>query len=287
MPSLTRKKRPSRTRRRVRSANTNQRSASENIIGEGAFGSVSRPPAKCGPQTPRDLMKLYYDDFRNNKNYVSKLTEQIKAEQEYEIGQRVSELPDYQDYFIVVEFICPVPDSKVVIQGIEELDTYAMMKYGGSSMEDILRGKSPYVFHSKKWIQLIHHMKSLVRGIQLLHEAHIYHQDIHLGNIVYTPQSGARLIDFGQAEHITIQRLYSQYRYADLDMLINGCIVRLLTYLEESRMFSSRHTRGFHHSMTRFLRYVRENPIRNEGEYDRNIQIFHQQLRRFFDIITE
>jgi len=93
-------------------------------IGSGGSGIVSRPPAKCDSLLNKKNKKKKFNQndlgaaYYGNPNYISKLTEYYSAERELEIGIAIKDvIPNYEDYFCLVEFICNAPTSKHISLG--------------------------------------------------------------------------------------------------------------------------------------------------------------------------
>ncbi len=194
------------TRRRTRSlmsiANINSlyRNIRPEKVGEGAFGIVSRPPAKCDRFRSEKERIDYQDKYFKNKKYISKLTEYMSAEKEIEVGNVVKKIiPKWKDYYCFIEFECPAPEYVFEQVGPDDfLDTYAIAPYCGITLQSILDNRHRISFYQS--CCLIESVKKLVKGLQLLHSKQIYHQDIHSENVLYSLEDkNIRFIDFGSS----------------------------------------------------------------------------------------
>ena len=228
MPSLkTRSRRRSqslnrvrRSRNTIRNSRTNRRTQSaeryKNInaekIGEGGFGVVSRPPTKCShffSKTSKNINQrninslLFKGKYSGKRNYISKLSDIDQAGKELMVGNYIKKyIPDWEDYYCFVEFICEAPKHKHIQTGIEDFqDTYSIAPYCGVTLNDILKDKS--IFTSNKACQLVDALKELIVGLGNLHELQVYHKDIHNENVLFNSEDNRfRWIDFGLAENL-------------------------------------------------------------------------------------
>ena len=85
-------------------------------IGEGAFGTVSRPPARCDHFfstnskniNQRNLNSIVFQEtYYKNPNYISKLTETYYARKELDIGALIKDnVEHWKYYYCFIEFMC-------------------------------------------------------------------------------------------------------------------------------------------------------------------------------------
>ena len=225
------------TKRRTRSLNrgrtqrkNNRRSRSaepyKNInaekIGEGGFGVVSRPPARCDHFFSTNSKNInqrnvnstvFQETYYKNPNYISKLSESDMASKELEIGNTIkSNVKYWRDYYCFTEFICGAPKEKHIRVGIDDYqDTYGIAPYCGITLQKILTGK--YHISPIECCCLMEALKQLSIGLGQLHRIQIYHQDIHDENVLFNPEDGKlRWIDFGLAEdHYDIKKNAIKY----------------------------------------------------------------------------
>lgn len=192
------------TRRRTRSfmsinnIRNLYRNATPEVVGEGGFGIVSRPPSQCDRYKSEKERIDYQEKYFKNKKFISKLTEYMSAEKELEIGKIVKKsIPNWSDYYCFIEFSCPAPEYVFKQVGPDDfLDTYAIAPYCGITLQSILDNNHRISFYQA--CCLIESVKKLVKGLQLLHSNQIYHQDIHSENVLYSLEDkNLRFIDFG------------------------------------------------------------------------------------------
>lgn len=215
-------------------------------IGSGGFGIVSRPPARCDSFLDKNFnQNVFREAYYNNPNYISKLTEFSSAERELNIAEAIrDEIPYYQDYFCLVEFICGAPKSKIKKINSEYYDTYAISPYCGIPLSEYLRRDLVAPVNIFELCYLVTSLQTLISGLQFLHLKHLYHKDIHTGNILYDSASGImRFIDFGLSEDLrditnNDSPIIINNEYQDLDMLVKNVIIPLLDFLLHSRIQS-------------------------------------------------
>jgi len=176
-------------------------------IGEGGFGIVSRPPARCGKffsNTSKNINQrninsvLFKETYFENPNYISKLTEYNEANKEIIAADIIkNNIKNWRNYYCFIEFICQAPSDKHIQIGSDEYqDTYAIAPYCGVTLYNILSKKT--IIKTSEACCLIDSLKQLIYGIGDLHNINIFHQDIHDENILYnTEDKKLRLIDFG------------------------------------------------------------------------------------------
>lgn len=203
--NTTRSRNRTKTRHRSYSLERNKNIDSEKL-GEGGYGIVSRPPAKCvNLLTPTNssnegnkLRILYKNKYLGNNDYISKLTEYNSASKEMDFAYIIKDhISNYSEYFCLVEFICPAPSDKHVRIGVDDyLDTYAIMPYGGITLYSILNNE--VYIHPKECYTLFTALQKLVKGVMKMHKIHVYHQDIHDQNVLYNFKDNTmRMVDFG------------------------------------------------------------------------------------------
>jgi serine/threonine protein kinase len=228
MPSL-------KTQRRVRSLNrgnkinklrkTKRRSKSaepySNInaekIGEGGFGIVSRPPARCGhffSENSKNINErnvnstVFQETYYKNPNYISKLGEWDQSKKEKDIGNIIKKnIKNWRNYYCFIEFICGAPKEKHIRVGIDDYqDTYGIAPYCGVTLNNLLKEK--YYINPKEVCCLMESLKQVVLGLGDLHHIQIYHQDIHADNILFNPKDKKfRWIDFGLAQDLYDEKM--------------------------------------------------------------------------------
>lgn len=248
--SLNRNNRLRRTHRnntRPKSAEPPKKNNNSEEIGSGGFGIVSRPPARCDSFINKNFnQNAWRAAYYGNPNYISKITESTSAERELNIGIAIKEtIPNYDDYFCLVEFICNAPASESFNRNGDFYGSYAISPYCGITLNQYLREDIVAPVSVFELCHLVPALQFLIRGLQQLHLKHIYHKDIHDENILFDSNSGAlRLIDFGLSDDL--RHIKSDYNPAiiydefhDLDMVLKNVITPLLEFLLNSRITDS------------------------------------------------
>lgn len=252
MPSFNTKKRRGRifnrrnkknNTRRAKSVEAKRKNTSEEI-GSGGYGIVSRPAKRCDTFLDKNFNKnVFREKYYNNPNYISKLTEFGSATRELEIGNAIKEkIESYKDYFCLVEFICNASDTDSISIGTDTYDTYAISPYCGIPFSELLRQDIIIPMNVVELCYLVTALQTLIKGIKLLHSYHIYHKDIHTGNILIDSETlTLRLIDFGLSEnHSNITNNKSPIIFKseliDLEMIVNNIIEPFTKYLLGSRI---------------------------------------------------
>ena len=173
------------------------------IIAFGSSGCVFYPALKC-------------DGRKASRNIVSKLMRNREANKEYEnimhIRSKVSEIPDYEDYFLLDVVKCkPKPLTEHQLKELsickslfpedinESINDFTVlnMQYGGQPIDDFI-----YDSGSFEKIYEVHTglAKLLVNGIIPMNKLNIYHCDIKDSNVLINTK--VMLIDWG---------LYAEY----------------------------------------------------------------------------
>lgn len=230
--SVNQKNRFKKTNRRSRSEEPNRNINAEKI-GEGGFGIVSRPPARCAhffSKNSKNINQqninslLFQKTYYNNPKYISKLTEYNDAKKELEIGNLIkNNLKKWKNYFCFVEFICAAPDEKHIQIGPSDFqNTYAIAPYCGVTLDSILLEK--YYISPYEACHIFRALKEFVYGISDLHWIQVYHNDIHSENILFSFEDHRlRLIDFGLATD-----LYEYKQLSGNDWRSNFTIIRAI-----------------------------------------------------------
>jgi hypothetical protein len=229
-------------RRRARSVNSNNKVKNEEI-GSGGFGVVSRPPQMCGRYISNEKnfnAEAFREVYLGNPDYISKITELSGAQLELQIGNRIKALmPDFDNYFCLIEFICEAPESKSFERNGDLYGTYAIAPYCGIPLSKLIERRIPPPVSVFELCFLVTALQHLTRGLTRLHTFHIYHQDIHLDNILWDTDSALmRLIDFGLAQAPPDLRnndpVIINLELTDCEKLIENAIKPVVLYVLES-----------------------------------------------------
>lgn len=184
-------------------------------IGEGGYGVVSRPPARCGYFFSNNTNNInnnkntnqnwdsivFQESYYKNPNYISKLSEYTDALTELTIGNIVKDyIKNWKKYYCFTEFICGAPENKRIRSGLNDYqDTYGIAPYCGITLNKIISGE--YHIIDKEACCLMNALKELCIGLDKLHSILIYHNDIHDENVLFNPSDfKLRWIDFGLAK---------------------------------------------------------------------------------------
>lgn len=280
--------------RRARSLEPYINSSEE--IGSGGFGIVSRPPAKCDSFINKNFnQNAWRAAYYGNPNYISKLTEYSSAERELDTALAIKDvMPNYENYFCLVEFICNAPVSKSIKRGNDDYNTYAISPYCGITLEDYMRSDIIAPINVFELCYLVTSLQYMIIGLQTMHTHHIYHKDIHEGNILYDSDSRLmRLIDFGLSDDrrnikndnhpaIINEELH------DLDMLITYVIKPLIKFLLYSLIsIESTFSIKFYNELNRFNRVMNSimNP-KDKNKYE-NVTDNEEKLVRLLNVVDK
>ena len=166
-----------------------------NLLASGVYGCVFNPAYSC---TGKVTIK---------KKLVSKLTtDDFTSRNEIEIGKKVKNIPNYKNYFIVVESSCPIVRKnmkKTLMTPVCEL-----MKKDASIKQKYVLLYSNYIrsyeladYLEKKTFTIFDIMKFFIEireRIDVLCKYKIIHHDLHFGNILRSKETGnIYFIDFG------------------------------------------------------------------------------------------
>jgi len=172
---------------------------------EGAQSCVFDTPTPCKgrPYTfkntnvvGRNLTRKVYKiiDPYSDSNYQS----------EIDASTVFSKIPDYQDYFVLIDNVCQVkrkPDDwqscKLFKQGAEHpVLLQFQMEYGGMLLTEYVRFR-PNLY--KNWLRL---QINVAESLKQLHVRNWVHGDLHSRNIIIDNLDKARIIDFGQSYNV-------------------------------------------------------------------------------------
>jgi len=163
---------------------------SSRFLSSGAYGCVYYPGYNCEgkPLKKNGLVtKLVKDNFTTQTEIV--------------VGNHVRKhVPDYGKHFIVVSKQCHVDESKLdpLREGCKMLDRsrtrnyvllYSVYLKSIELYDMIERGVRLY--------QLLRFFFDLVHKVTLLTDTGIVHNDLHMGNVLYTSKGNLFVIDFG------------------------------------------------------------------------------------------
>jgi hypothetical protein len=182
------------------------------LLQKGMHGCVfdTIPRCKGRARTIRD--GRYSRDKRRTRRVVKVLDVKDKtAGTEIIVSRQLSTLPNYNDYFILIDDVCLGDDMSQNIdwskcglfkQGPKRHAPFVQlrMKYGGIRLTEYALNINNLL---KNWINIQIH---LAEALHILHSHNWVHGDFHFGNIVVDTNNVARIIDFGLTYNLnTIQ----------------------------------------------------------------------------------
>jgi hypothetical protein len=167
------------------------------LLGQGTYGCVYRPPLKCQDES-------HYDE--KYVNDVMKVAKEHEIDGELAVSAIVRALDPKGQYFLPLrDEFCPIDTTELVKSGCKlkispRLKGY-FSPYGGPTLEKYMEKSVPEI--TTLWSWIIH----LFEGLNLLHKNHVVHMDIKNANIVID-HNIPKLIDFGISFHT--------YQYDDI-----------------------------------------------------------------------
>lgn len=167
-------------------------------LSEGVEGVVFRPPLLC---KERDA-KYETDD------YVGKIMTKNKAEEEYQKSNIVKELDPLGEWSVTIDKICEINNEQTEkdYNKVRHRDKKFQLisKFGGITLnklinfvEDGFPNKEPQ--NIPLFFKLI--KTQLVPIIKKLNENNVFHNDLHLDNVLYS-DGKIKIFDFGKLEKI-------------------------------------------------------------------------------------
>jgi serine/threonine protein kinase len=121
---------------------------------------------------------------------------------EISISKQLRSVPNYRDYFILIDESCEGDDitgdpdwmeCRLFAPERRRMATFVQLRMinGGTKLSDYVRNINATL---KIWLDIQIHV---FEGIRLLHKRHWVHGDLHMGNILVDDQGVARIVDFG------------------------------------------------------------------------------------------
>ncbi len=191
-------------------------------LGEGKYGFVIDPAIPCvGKDTTGYVSKVF-----NAKEEFDKVDRKVI--------ETIKTIPDYEKYFILPEFCDNVgeltDENKEDGLTEENKQNGYLMRRGEETLAERIKELTTEsmtgVSYSERQLGnfMIHDLKDMFKGLQLLHEKNILHGDLHTENILvnwvkqgkYGELVGLyRFIDFDRAFFVTDKDKKSQYFKTD------------------------------------------------------------------------
>ena len=160
------------------------------LLAQGSYGCVYYPGYSCTNKT-------------KYTKYVSKLSRDDKPTQvEYNMGQVVMKIPNYNKRFIVIEKKCKIKKIDDIKEGCEfiqkrDYPSYVLLYSRYLKSEELATVLSEKMISYYKLIQITH---TVYNRISELYSVGIIHMDLHFGNVLVSKKNGRIfVIDFGLA----------------------------------------------------------------------------------------
>lgn len=183
-----------------------------NLLASGVYGCVFNPAYKCSGKST------------NKKKLISKLTkDDFTSRTEIDISNRIKNIPNYKNYFIVIESSCPIKRKNMkrssmmsqceLMKKNTELKNNYVLLYANyiSSVElaDYLETNKLSIYN---FIRLFIDIRE---RIDMMTKYKIVHNDLHFGNILRSKETGnLYIIDFGLS-------ICTEYYYKDGELNYN------------------------------------------------------------------
>ncbi len=167
-----------------------------NLLASGVYGCVFNPAYQCNGKPT------------NKKRLVSKLTkDDFTSRTEIEISNRIKSIPNYKNYFIVIESSCPIKRRKMKKSSM--MEQCELMKKNMDVKNNYVLLYANYIhsmeladyLEKKEHLTLYDIIKFFIdirERIDIMAKYKIIHNDLHFGNILRSKETGnIYIIDFG------------------------------------------------------------------------------------------
>jgi serine/threonine protein kinase len=162
------------------------------FLGEGVYGCAFEPALKCN--------KVFVKNKKTRT--VGKLTKIREGQTEFEVSQKLKDIPNADKYFTIIQQLCtPLPRykqedpelNKCEILKKANIDTMVqlVMPFSGKPLYSV--PKSPSSIHFYKM------GRHILEAGALLLTRKIVHGDLHAANILVSSPDIAKIIDYGLA----------------------------------------------------------------------------------------
>ena len=172
------------------------------LIDAGEYGCVFDKFPTCNKRS-----KTFRKNRTNNSRKVAKYVPlQDDTYIEIDNSNILRHIPDYTDYFVLIDEICEsnqLPEGwqscSLFKPGKQRMVTFIQlrMQYAGIRLMEYARDRASLI---NNWLRIQIHV---AEGLRLLHVRNWIHGDLHHGNIVIDENNVARIIDFGQSFNLT------------------------------------------------------------------------------------
>jgi hypothetical protein len=188
------------------------------LLDTGTYSCIFDPPLKCksGTSTSGSL-KPRSAKSRGKERMISKLMLDEEADVEWEISEKIRQIPLWSNYFSVSEFMCELSpnqvddDLKKKCQVIKHISINQLRL-----LEMPYAGKPIYTHDIPANFNLVDFMIHVLEGASLLLVNNIIHFDLHPGNILISENEVPRIIDFNLSmiSNVSISVSQLSYRYS-------------------------------------------------------------------------
>lgn len=172
------------------------------LISAGEHGCIFNKAATCSRRV-KTLRRNRNNNSRKVYKVISK--DDTSGDVEIENSMRLRAVPEYNNYFVLVDEICEsgeLPEGwqscSLFKPGKQRIATFMQlrMNYAGLRLMEYARNRT-YIYLN--WVRIQIHV---AEGLRLLHSRNWIHGDLHHGNIVVDSDDNARIIDFGQSYNL-------------------------------------------------------------------------------------
>ena len=282
-------------------------------IDAGSYGCVFDPPLKCAdksiPYNPNNISKLMY-----KRDAISEMEEMKK------VGEFIKKIPNNDKYFIVVNTSSCAPglitdkedllsfDKKCELFTKHGIDSYNVndqisklelinMPNGGLSIDNFVLQLLDMPNRYSAFIKLNNALIELLKnGIVPINKMGFHHYDVKAGNILFSSDGNARLIDWGLAggnDGTTVPEVIKDrsiaFNMPFSDIFFNSYIKKWLPD-EFKRIKSSEMFKNKNDGQSELLKVIAVNLINksiqetSEGHYDYLIRnILHDIYKIYAD----
>ena len=166
------------------------------LLDTGTYSCVFEPKLYCKGERP-SRYATRHGTVRSHGRMISKLMTRDEAETEWEISERIRNIPMWKNYYSVSETMCELGSKQT------DKDIYTKCKMIKNIPANQLRvlqmpyaGKPIYNYPITSAFDLQKFMIHVIESGALLQVSKIVHFDLHSGNILVDDHTVPRIIDF-------------------------------------------------------------------------------------------
>jgi len=173
------------------------------LLGQGRYGCTFDTVPACRGRARTVRNGRYIKDRAQTRRVAKVLAaDDPSVPVEIAISKQLRSLPNYKDYFVLVDESCEGDDitgdpdwmdCRLFAPERRRIATFVQLRMinGGTKLSDYVRNINATL---EIWLDIQIHV---FEGIRLLHKRHWVHGDLHMGNILVDDQGVARIVDFG------------------------------------------------------------------------------------------